>query len=96
MAKRKLTKTARRLSNFFHRLGLYAESGSVIQDAARGYSVAYYRYCRDFYKTAWRNAGWLDGGSHPLDGRSPSKGGQGFCSASVWAYIDADIERNNQ
>lgn len=92
MAKRrKLTKTARRLSNFFHRLGLVAESGSIIEDAQRGYSVAYYRYCRDFYKTAWKDAGW----SHPLAKRSPFKGGQGFCGASVWAYIQDAEARNN-
>ena len=94
MAKRKPTKTARRLSNFFYRGSYYAAAQSVLQDSERGYSLEYWRYQRQYYKEAWRRAGWLDfahTGNHPLRKRSPKRPSWP-CGAFCWTYIDADIE----
>ena len=92
MATKKPTKTARRLHNFFVRLGDGASAGSVEQDAMRRRDLSYWRALRDQWKAGWREAGWLEHSpvGHPLRRRSP-RGNKHPTGAAVWAYIEEDI-----
>lgn len=92
MAKARLTKTARRLHNFWMRMGNGAVAGSVEQDAMAGKPLTYWQYLRDEWKAAWRVAGWLERSplDHPLRGRSP-RGNKYPCGSACWALVQEDI-----
>ncbi len=67
----KMTKTQRRLHNFFIRAGRGEIAGSIEQDARAGRSLSYWKWLRGRSMADWRS----EGISHPLAGRSP-KGNQ--------------------
>ena len=63
----KMTKTQRRLRNFFRRAGRGEVVGSIEAAARSGQSLRYWKWHRGACMADWRERGI----NHPLAGRSP-------------------------